>query len=238
MEKVNYGIDAPKVIRNLIIIGVLVGLLSVLFPKIEIGDLEIITSGFIWTGITLVLVGVLMILYAKFGKQKHRDRILNMIEWKGNENVLDVGTGLGLLMIGAAKKLTSGKSTGIDIFNTYDLSGNSISQTKINAELENVSQKVEILNENILKTSFPDEYFDVVVSNLCLHNLYKSEERQNACAEIYRITKPKGQVIISDYKNTSEYVKAFRKLGMSIQQKKTFYLDTFPPLTVIKTIKN
>ena len=238
MEKVNYGIDAPKVIRNLIIIGVLVGLLSVLFPKIEIGDLEIITSGFIWTGITLVLVGVLMILYAKFGKFKHRDRMLNMVEWTGNEKVLDVGTGLGLLMIGAAKKLTSGKSTGIDIFNTYDLSDNSLEQTIKNAELENVSQKVEILKENILKTTFPDNYFDVVVSNLCLHNLYKAEEREMACIEICRITKRNGQVVISDFKNTSAYERVFRKHGMSVQRMGTYYLDTFPPLTVIKATKN
>ena len=228
MKKVNYGIDAPKVIRNLIIIGIFIGLLTILFPKIKIGELEIITSGFIWMGITLVLVGVLMILYSKFGKFKHRDRILNMIDWTGNENVLDIGTGLGLLMIGAAKKLTSGKSIGIDIFNTYDLSGNSINQAKINAELEKVSQKVEILNENILKTTFPNDYFDVVVSNLCLHNLYKSEEREKACAEIYRITKMKGQVVISDFKNTSEYEKTFRKLGMLVQRKGKYYLDTFP----------
>lgn len=238
MKKVNYGIDAPKVIRNLVIIGVLIGLLTILFPKIKMGDLEIITSGFIWMGITLVLVGVLMILYSKFGKFKHRDRILNMIDWKGHENVLDIGTGLGLLMIGAAKKLTSGKSIGIDIFNTYDLSDNSIEQTKRNAELENVSQKVEILNENILKTTFPNEYFDVVISNLCLHNLYKSEDRKKACAEIYRITKTKGQVVISDFKNTSEYTRTFKELGMSVQRKGKYYFDTFPPLTIIKAIKN
>lgn len=61
--------------------------------------------------------------------------------------MLDVGTGLGMLMIGAAKKMTSGKSVGIDIFNTYDLSNNSIDQTKTNVQLENVSQKVEILKK-------------------------------------------------------------------------------------------
>jgi len=61
--------------------------------------------------------------------------------WLEDESVLGVGTGLGLLMIGAAKKLTTGKSFGIDIFNTYDLINHSIEQTKITAELENVSQK-------------------------------------------------------------------------------------------------
>ncbi|MEO6346946.1 MAG: class I SAM-dependent methyltransferase [Aquaticitalea sp.] len=237
MEKTNYGIDAPKVIRNLIIIGFITGLLTIIFPIIKIGELEINISGFFWTGISLVLVGILMIIYSKYGKFKHRDRILKMIDWNGKENVLDVGTGLGLLMIGAAKKLTSGKSFGIDIFNTYDLSNNSIEQTKTNAQLENVTQKVEILKENILKTTFQDEYFDVVLSNLCLHNLYKKEDRRIACSEIHRITKPKGQIIISDYKNIKEYKRTFINLGMEVQKEGPYFFDTFPPLTIIKAKK-
>lgn len=238
MNKINYGIDAPKVIRNLIVIGLLIGLLTILFPIIQITDVEINISGFLWMGISFIVVGLLMILYSKYGKFRHRDRILKVIEWNGDENVLDVGTGLGLLMIGAAKKLSSGKSFGIDIFNSYDLSKNSIEQIKTNAKLENVSDKVEILKENILKTTFQDNYFDVVVSNLCLHNLYKSEDRKTAFAEIHRITKVKGQVIISDYKNIKEYKQTLANLGMKIEKVSTYYFDTFPPLTIIKAIKS
>lgn len=237
MNKINYGIDAPKVIRNLIIIGLIIGTLSVFFPDIKIGEVEIHIFGFIWMGISLILTGVLMIMYSKFGKFKHRDRILKIIDWSGKENVLDVGTGLGLLMIGAAKKLISGKSFGIDIFNTYDLSNNSIDQTKTNAQLENVSEKIEILKENIIKNSFHDNYFDVVVSNLCLHNISQKVDRLKACSEIHRITKPKGQVIISDFKNIKEYKKAFTHLGMEVQKKGTYFFDTFPPLTIISAIK-
>lgn len=40
---------------------------------------------------------------------------MDTIGWLEDESVLGVGTGLGLLMIGAAKKLTTGKSYGIDI---------------------------------------------------------------------------------------------------------------------------
>ena len=83
--------------------------------------------------------------------------------WLEDESVLGVGTGLGLLMIGAAKKLTTGKSYGIDIFNSYDLSNTSIEQTKITAELENVSQKIEILKENRLKTTFGDSSFELTM---------------------------------------------------------------------------
>ena len=237
MNKINYGIDAPKVIARLIIIGVLIILISIIFPIVRIGVFIIFMSGFIWAGISLVLTGILMILYSKFGKFRHRERILNMIEWNGSEKVLDVGTGQGLLMIGAAKKLTIGESIGIDIFDAKDLTSNSIERTKANAKLENVETKVKILRMNILKTDFPNDYFDVIVSNLCLHNIQKAEDRKAACAEIYRILKPGGKVIISDFIKIGEYTKKFKSLGMHVEKEGTYFLDTFPPLTIIKVIK-
>lgn len=238
MSKINYGIDAPKVIARLIAIGVLIMLTSILFPAIDINGIKIFTSGFIWWGISLVLTGILMILYSKLGKFKHRDRILNKIKWNGNEKVLDVGTGRGLLMIGAAKKLTSGKSIGIDIFDAKDLTKNSIERTKANAQTERVAKKVEILKMDILKTDFPNDYFDVIVSNLCLHNIKKSRDRKATCAEIYRIIKPKGTVIISDFIHTREYTRKFRSLGMHVQKEGPYVFDTFPPLTIIRASKN
>ena len=237
MKKINYGIDAPKVIRNLLGIGVLLLLIFLLlwfgfFPKINF-----LWASFLSPAICLIIAGLLMIAYSKYGKFKHRDRILGLHQWKGDEKVLDVGTGLGLLMIGAAKKLNSGKSYGVDIFNSYDLSGNTIDQTKLNIELEKVTDKTEVLSENILKPDFNDNYFDVIISNLCLHNLYKTEERKQACEEIYRILKPGGEAIISDFKHTGEYKKEFESLGMKVQKKGTYFFDTFPPLTIIKAIK-
>jgi cyclopropane fatty-acyl-phospholipid synthase-like methyltransferase len=50
--------------------------------------------------------------------------LLDRIEWTGQEEVLDVGCGRGLMLIGAAKRLTTGKATGIDIWQAEDLSGN------------------------------------------------------------------------------------------------------------------
>src|SRR5438128_1585829 len=117
MKKIDYGIDAPPVIRNLFIASAIGFLTPVFFPLIKIGQINISTSGFVLMGISCGLMAAWMLLYSLYGKLKHRDRILNMIDWKGSEMVLDIGTGRGLLMIGAAKRLTTGKSIGIDIWN-------------------------------------------------------------------------------------------------------------------------
>lgn len=237
MSQVNYGVDAPVVIRNLIGTGILLMIIYILLLFDLFPQVNSLLPSLLATGIGLMLSGFFMLAYSKFGKFKHRDRILNLHQWKGDEKVLDVGTGLGLLMIGAAKKLDSGKSYGIDIFNSYDLSDNTVEQTKNNVRLENVTDKTEIISENILKTNFDDNYFDVIVSNLCLHNIYNADERKQACKQIYRILKPGGEAIISDFKHTGEYKKAFESLGMSVQKKGTFFIDTFPPLSIIKATK-
>lgn len=55
MEKIYYGIDAPKVIRNLIVIGIFVILAVNLFPIIQLGDFKVNMLGFIWMGLSLIL---------------------------------------------------------------------------------------------------------------------------------------------------------------------------------------
>ena len=62
-----------------------------------------------------------------------RDFILSKIAWKGNENILDISTGRGVYMIGTAKHLTTGKSSGIDIWRAEDLFDNNIENALQNA---------------------------------------------------------------------------------------------------------
>lgn len=237
MKKADYGIDAPTVIRNLSIAGAVGFLLPIFFPLITIGQVVIATSGFIWMGICCSLMALWMIFYSMYGKLRHRDRILNMIKWKGDEMVLDVGTGRGLMAIGAAKRLSSGKSMGIDIWNQEDLTSNSIANTLQNAAFEGVGDKIEILNENAISMSFADASFDVVISNLCLHNIYNAGDRKKACSEISRVMKKGGIGIISDFKHMKEYRNNFAGMGLETELLPASILTTFPPLSVLKIVK-
>ena len=234
MKHINYGIDGPQFVRNLFLSSFLFFGITIFIP----GNEQVVISVVLGCGSLCLAEGLLMLLYAKKGKFNHRDRMLSLVHWTGKERVLDVGTGLGLLMIGAGKRLTSGKAIGIDIWNKDDLSGNSSGKAHRNAELENVAARIEINEGNILRTDFPDDGFDVVLSNLCLHNVGGKENRKAACNEIHRILKKNGVAIISDIIHCNEYKAEFIRLGMSAEKIGTFYLDTFQPLTIIKAVKN
>jgi arsenite methyltransferase len=82
-----------------------------------------------------------MMIYSKIGKFRHRDRMLDSVAWAGQERVLDVGAGRGLLLAGAAKKLTTGRAVGIDIWNQEDLSGNNMENLLRNLDLKECGKK-------------------------------------------------------------------------------------------------
>lgn len=239
MRKIRYGTDAPIVIRNLLVIGAVLVLTGLLLPLWNIpGIMNAIKSMAVFSGFFLCLSGVFMILYSRYGKFSQRDRILGLHQWNGDELVLDVGTGLGLLMIGVAKRLKTGKVYGMDIFKSYDLSGNTPEQLQMNIELEKVSERTVVIREDITQNSFDDDMFDVIVSNLCLHNIYQKSVRNKACQEIFRLLKPGGVAIISDFRNTTEYRKMFESLGMTTVNNGTSWFTSFPPLTIISAVKH
>jgi len=236
-QKPDYGIDAPGVIRNLLVIGAALIISGLIFPVIQIGRVTVLWGrSSIWPGASCMAGGILMVLYAKWGKFRHRDRMLNMVRWRGDEQVLDVGTGRGLLLIGAARRLTSGRGIGIDVWSTKDLSGNSLERTQTNVEVEGVKDKVTLKSDDARKLSFPDASFDVVVSNLCIHNIPNAEGRAQACREIARVLKPGGTALISDFINIGFYQKVFIASGLKVSRT-SLNLLSYPPLRVIQAEK-
>jgi len=237
-SKPDYGIDAPGVIRNLLVIGVILLPLGWVVPQFTIASVTfVVGKAGLFTGSTLILEGFLMILYSKWGKFRHRDRMLKMVDWKGNENVLDVGTGRGLLMIGAAKQLTTGKAVGIDIWSTKDLSGNTMQATIRNAELEGMRERTDVQGGDATAMKFPDDTFDVILSNVCIHNIPGKKARAQACSEIVRVLKPGGKALISDFIHTADYVEAFRTAGAIASRTGMNFLFTFPWLRIVEVRK-
>jgi arsenite methyltransferase len=233
--KPDYGVDAPNVLRNLFLFGIPCLLLGLFGPRaLHIAAFTfVLRPMFIVTGLLLVLEGMLFLLYVKYGKLRHRDLMLSLHSWRGDEHVLDVGCGRGLLLAGAAKRLQIGEATGIDIWSNVDMGGNSEAATRRNLELEGVSARCRLVSAPAQEMPFPDAAFDVVVSNLCLHNIYDRAARHQALRQIARVLKPGGAAILSDYKHTGEYAGRLRGAGLSVQTRWGNLLYTFPPLRIV-----
>ncbi len=244
MRKADYGIDAPGVIRNLFVIGGVL-LAAALFGPSRVGPFAVagtsvtleVRGMFTGGAVACLLGGALMILYSEVGKFRHRDRMLAMIPWTGAENVLDVGTGRGLLAIGAAGKLTTGRVVGIDIWNAADLTGNTADSFLANAEAEGVAERIEVRTADARKMPFPDASFDVVLSNVCLHNIPNAKGRAEACREIGRVLRPGGLALISDFRDTSLYATAFREADFSVERSGLGLFETYPPMRIVTARK-
>lgn len=233
----NYGIDAPIVVRNLSLMGIgflLIGVVAFfVFPArlnwlgVVIGVICLLTF----------LIGTVEALYmiwsSKVGKFRERERLLDLVEISGNEKVLDVGCGRGLVLNAAARRLVRGKATGIDIWNQQDQSGNSPDATRANARMEGVADRVEIVDGDARNMPFADNDFDIVVSSLAIHNISGSEERNRALSEIMRVLKPGGRFAILDFQHVGEYAAAFERLGaLEVRITGPHWL-MFPPVRIV-----
>jgi arsenite methyltransferase len=237
--KPDYGIDAPNVLRNLFLFGAACLLLRFFGPaQVRLGSVTLLPRGmFLWTGALVLLEGFFYLFYVKFGKFRHRDLILATHPWRGNEQVLDVGCGRGLLLAKAAKILDglggTGAATGIDIWSNVDMGGNSEAATLQNLELEGIRQRCTLIGVAAQDMPFPDDSFDVIVSNLCLHNISDGKQRRQAVQQIGRVLKPGGIAILSDFKLTGEYAQQLRNAGLAVERRWGNPLYTFPPLRIV-----
>jgi ubiquinone/menaquinone biosynthesis C-methylase UbiE len=170
-------------------------------------------SALMWTGTSFFVVSAVSYFGSKIGKLLLRDGILQSIEWRGDEHVLDVGCGHGLLLIGAAKKLKSGRAVGVDVWSQRDQKDNSAEAVKENACIEGVANRIEIQDADARKLPFADDSFDVVLSSFAIHNISGSSERETAIRETARVLKPGGRLAIADIRHTRAYQKILQSLG-------------------------
>ena len=244
-----YGIDAPYVILGLLLGAVTTtGIYTLSFYSPLVFKLfftyNIFTLLFnmppqvqyVLSMVAMITPAVLMIASSVWGKKRQRDILLNQYPWKGNEAVLDIGCGRGLLLIGAAKRLTTGKAYGIDIWSGKDLSGNEKAATQRNCELEGVANKITLLDADARTMPFEDEKFDVIVSSMVVHNIDKAG-RKKAIKEMIRVCKKGGVIFIQDFQCTDEYVQLLREAGLKEVSISGLYWNIFPPVKIVRSVR-
>jgi arsenite methyltransferase len=229
----DYGIDAPGVIRwnALGAAAELAAGIGLTVARLKPGP-GLVGAGTIW-----LLTPVAMLASSKVGKLRQRDAILDQIALHGDELVLDVGTGHGLVAIGAAKRLPTGRAVGVDIWRQRDQADNTRNSALRNVESEGVANRCTIQDGDARALPFPDNSFDVVLAFFALHNVPGTEGKGRACREIARVLKPGGRVFDYDMVfTTAPFVRGFAEAGLDVQVSGLIW-RTYPPGRLITARK-
>jgi ubiquinone/menaquinone biosynthesis C-methylase UbiE len=78
-----------------------------------------------------------------------------------------------------------------------------------------VADRVEVQTADMRQLPFTDESFDVVLSHWAVHNVYDAEDRKKAIAEMARVLKPGGYIVLADIEHRAEYAAGLASFGLS-----------------------
>ncbi|WP_426664389.1 class I SAM-dependent methyltransferase [Rhodanobacter aciditrophus] len=210
-SKPHFGIDAPGLVLGFAAGGPLLLLASLLH-----GVVPPLAWTMRCTGLVMCGEAILMTLGSLHGKRRVVRDMIDSLQLHGDEQVLDVGCGRGLLLLAAARHLPRGRATGIDLWSTRDQGGNAVAQR--NAWLAGVAGRVRTDTGDMRHLPYADASFDVVVSGLAIHNLPTETEREQAVREIARVLKPGGQVALLDVRCTALYAQTLREAGLDVRR--------------------
>ena len=147
--------------------------------------------------------------------------LLDQLELKGDERLLDIGCGRGAVLLMAAERLPRGRAVGVDLWSTTDQSGNAEQVTRQNAALEGVAERVELHTADMRQLPFDDGSFDVVVSSLAIHNVPGAGERARALREAARVLKKGGKLVIADIRYARVYARELEACGLKITERRS-----------------
>jgi len=131
-------------------------------------------------------------MYRKFPEQSRRllQRIVQFIEPKTGETVVDVGTGAGFLALGLAEKVgKDGKVIG------FDISKSAVEQARRRLAKKSHYPMLEFKVSDVYAIPLEDNFADVVCCKSLIAGL---DHLQKAIREMTRVAKPDGRVIAAE----------------------------------------
>jgi ubiquinone/menaquinone biosynthesis C-methylase UbiE len=114
-------------------------------------------------------------------------RMIRLARLRSSDCILDVGTGTGLVALRAARLLSAGRVIGIDH------SQGMIEQACAKARCRGLGDFVTFRKSDAEQLDCSDQSFDVVLS---LYALFHFPDPLRALAEMYRVLRPGGRVVI------------------------------------------
>lgn len=201
----SYGIDAPYGPAFMAAMAVVYLVLAIISGRWQN-----------WVLVTFMLAVLVFYLHGTLrGKFVAWAGLLDQLHLRGDERILDLGCGRGAVLLMAAQHLTTGRAVGVDLWRSFDQSGNSLEATQRNAIAEGVADRVELHTANMTALPFADSSFDVVVSSMAIRNISRRADREKAIEEAVRVLRPGGRLMIADVRATRPYPEQLARRGMN-----------------------
>lgn len=208
-RKGSYGIDAPYV-PLLMTVGWLVCVALMIFAHM---------AGLWISALILALIIGFYMHTTLRGKFVAWRQLLHTLQWRGDERILDLGCGRGAVLLMAAECVPRGHAVGIDIWRSKDQSGNAMDTTRRNAVAEGVADRIELETADMRELPFADASFDVIVSNVAIHNISDAGGRDRAIDEAWRVLRPGGRLLIADISKSRQYHDRLATLGARVDRR-------------------
>jgi ubiquinone/menaquinone biosynthesis C-methylase UbiE len=140
------------------------------------------------------------------GEGRFRRRTVDLAELKSGDAVLDVGCGTGTLLMEAAKRIgPSGVLHGVD------RSPEMLAHARRKVDAQGI--RAEFREGSSDRLTFAESSFDVVFCTLMLHHLPASMQVATV-AEMRRVLRPGGRMIIVDMQRAEKVSAAFSHIGL------------------------
>ncbi|WP_189332528.1 class I SAM-dependent methyltransferase [Actinoplanes ianthinogenes] len=230
----DYGLDAPPVVYGFAGLAVAGALVAVLGVSVSFWPLTAL--GVLWLA-TGALTATAMVLSSRIGKIRLRDRLLDRERLADDADVLDLGPGRGLMLLGAAVRAPHGTATGIDLWRAGDQGGTSRANCLANAARLGVTGRVTLVDGDMSDLPFPDESFDLVTGSLAIHNIADRAARRRTMEEVQRVLRPGGRLLLIDFSRTAEYAADARDAGLAEVRRSGRSFAMYPPARVVTAVK-
>jgi SAM-dependent methyltransferase len=163
----------------------------------------------VWSIVFAIPAAVLILVaayfaYARYLFAPHGGRVQDLIwtnlldhlEWDGRGQALDIGCGNGALAIRLARKYTAAKVAGIDHWGKQWEYSKALCER--NATIEGVGERLTFQQASASSLPFPDESFDLVVSNLTFHEVKDAADKRLLIKEALRVLRSGGVFAFQD----------------------------------------
>jgi len=222
----DYGLDAPPIVYGCTGLGV-VGVALIVVAGLL--SQPVLLAWGVWDTVVGFVVAGLMVYSSKVGKIRVRDRLLEGLHLRGDEDVLDLGCGSGLMLLGAAQRLSTGTAAGVDLWRFRDQAGSNRDHCLDNARRLGVAERIRLADGDMTALPFPDASFDLVCACLAIHNLHPSARRELAIREAIRVLRPGGRLALIDIAGTKSYSATAHAAGLHDVRRSSHVLGIFPP---------